>query len=189
MKSWSMKNPALSAADVCRRSRITITPTAAHFALFRFAYSSECRVELSGVREPLHHGVEANAALADESRCFRDCAFVGVGSGETDPDLMAAEHRPRAFAWRVLVIDELALPATVGARVGADVIEKAIASPHQAVVQKHDAGVAAIDTVEHPDVNGIKTIADAASGCNDRWGSFLTDRCHHPTERNPRQLH
>ena len=31
----------------------------------------------------------------------------------------------------------------------------------RAVMQHHDAGVAAVDAIEHPDVNGIESVADA----------------------------
>jgi hypothetical protein len=86
----------------------------------------------------------------------------GVAAGKADADLIAAEHRPLALARRVLVIDEFALPAAVGAGVGADIVEKCIAAADPAVVQHHDAGIAAVDAVEHPDMNGIKTVADPA---------------------------
>src|ERR1700722_8121316 len=82
--------------------------------------------------------------------------------GKAEAALIAAEHRPFALVRRVLVIDEFALPAAVGAGVGADIVEKCIAAADPAIVQHHGPGIAAVDAVEHPDVNGIKTVADPA---------------------------
>src|SRR6202163_1946689 len=118
--------------------------------------------ESSRLGQLLQDGAEANAALAGQSGRFGDRALIGVGAGKTDADLIAAEHRPLALARRVLVIDEFALPPAVRAGVGADIIEERIAAADPAIVQHHDAGVAAVDTVKHPDTNGIKTVADAA---------------------------
>src|SRR6266705_4349521 len=113
-------------------------------------------------RHLLQYRAEAHAALADKRSRFRDRAFVGVGAGKADADLVAAEHRPLAHAWRVLVIDELALPPAVHTGVGADIIEERVATVDPAVVQHHDAGIAAIDTIKHPNVNGIEAVTDAA---------------------------
>src|SRR5262249_32818445 len=99
-------------------------------------------------------------------------------------------HGPLASAWRVLVIDEFALPAPVGTGVSADIVEEAVTSAHQTIAQQHDAGVATVDAVEHSDVNGIKTVADTTrSRRHDRRRGLLTNRRHNPTERHSWQLH
>src|SRR5580692_52311 len=110
----------------------------------------------------LQHRAEANAALACKRGGFRDRALVGVGAGKTDADLVTAKHRPLAPAPRVLVIDEFAFPFAVSARVAAEIIEEAIAAADSAIEQQHDAGIAAVDAIEHPDVNGVKTVRNAA---------------------------
>src|ERR1700687_5664507 len=115
----------------------------------------------SGLRQLLQHRAEANAALARQGGCFRDRSLIGVGAGKPDADFVAAEHRPFPLAWRVFVVDEFALPSAVRTGVGADIIEERIAAADSAVVQHHDAGIAAVDTVKHPDMNGIKPVADA----------------------------
>src|SRR5206468_5913741 len=107
-------------------------------------------------------------------------AFVGVGSGKANADLVTAEHRPLADAWRVLVIDELALPPAVHTGVGANLIKERVATVDSAVVQHHDAGIATIDAIEHPNVNGIKAVTDTAlSDRSDRRRGLLTDGGHH----------
>ena len=58
--------------------------------------------------------LETNAALAGERGGFAFRAFVVVGAGKADADLMAAEQRPLALAQRMLVVDDLALPSAVG---------------------------------------------------------------------------
>src|SRR6202158_6189906 len=117
--------------------------------------------ECSRLGQLLQHGAEANAALAGESGRFRDRSLIGVGAGNADADLVAAEHRPLALARRVLVVDEFALPPAVRAGVGADVVEERVATAYPAIVQHHDAGVAAVDAVEHPDVYRIEAVFDA----------------------------
>src|SRR4051794_31011312 len=111
---------------------------------------------------PCRHRAEANAAFAGQRGGFGHRSLIGVGAGKADTDLIAAEHGPLALARGVLVIDQLAFPFAVRTGAGADIIEKAIAAADPAVVQHHDAGVAAVDAVKHPDVNGIKTVCDPA---------------------------
>src|SRR5215210_879128 len=136
-------------------------------------------------RQLLQHRGEANAALAGKRGGFGHCSLIGVGAGKADTDLIAAEHRPLALARGVLVIDELAFPFAVTAGAGADIIEKGIAATNPAVVQHHDAGVAAVDAVKHPYVNGIKAVSYAAFSrrpCRRR--SRFADRRHHRVEGN-----
>ena len=56
-------------------------------------------------------------------------------------------------------------------------------------MQHHHSGVAAANAVEHPDVNGIQTVANPAY-LGRRYGrrGRLTDRGHHRVERNAGQL-
>src|ERR1700686_3315174 len=117
--------------------------------------------ESSCLGQLLQDGAEANAALAGQCGRFRDRALVGAGAGKADADLVAAEHRPLALARRVLVVDEFALPPAVRAGVGADIIEECVAAAYSAIVQHHDAGIAAVDTVQHPDVDRIEAVFDA----------------------------
>src|ERR1700687_3369524 len=117
--------------------------------------------ECSRLGQLLQHGAEANAALAGQSGRFGDRALIGVGAGKADADLVAAEHRPLALARRVLVGGEFALPPAVRAGVGADIIEERVAAADPAIVQHHDAGVAAVDAVKHPDVYRIEAVFDA----------------------------
>src|SRR5438445_632260 len=84
-------------------------------------------------------------ALAAERGGFAYGAHVGVGAGKADADLVAAEYRPLALARGVLVIDEFAFPPAIGAGVGTDIVEERIAAADPAIVQHHDAGVAAVD--------------------------------------------
>src|ERR1019366_986894 len=132
------------------------------------------------LRQLLQHRAEANAALAGQSGRFRDRSLIGVGARKTDADLVAAEHRPLALARRVLVIDEFTLPPAVRAGVGAEIIEKRIAAADPAIVQHHDAGVAAVDAVKHPDMNRIKSVPDAAlSGRRYRRRGLFANGGHH----------
>src|SRR5262245_5159796 len=96
-------------------------------------------------RHLFQYHAEANAALSNKRSRFGDCAFVGIGAGKADADLVASKNRPLADTWRVLVIDKLALPSAVQTGVGADIIEVRIATVDPAVVQHHDAGIAPID--------------------------------------------
>ena len=85
--------------------------------------------------------------------------------------------------------EQSALPAAVGTAVGADIVEERITAANLAIVQHHDAGIAAVDAVKHPDMNGVKTIADAAfSDQNDRRRGLFADGSHHRVEDNARQL-
>src|SRR4029077_6079737 len=111
------------------------------------------------------------------------------GAGKADADLVAAEQRSLADAWRVLVIGELALPPAVYTGLGANIIEERVATVDSAVVQHHDAGIAAIDAIKHPNVNGIEAVTDAAlSDRSDGWRGLLADGGHRRVEGNARQL-
>src|SRR4051812_48920114 len=118
--------------------------------------------DASPPREFLHHRLEADAALAGERGRFGFGALFGVAAGEADADFMAAEHRPLALARRMLLADEFALPSAARGRVGADIGEVPVAAADPAVMQHHDVGVAAVDTVEHPDVDRVESVGDAA---------------------------
>src|SRR5260370_1054664 len=99
----------------------------------------------------------------------------------TPPPKPAYTASPRrSLAGRWWGVQALPLPPAFGAGVGADINKERITAADLAVVQHHDAGVAAIDAVEHPDMNGVKTITDAAfSGRNDRRRRLFADGCHH----------
>ena len=67
-----------------------------------------------------------------------------------------------ALGRRVLLVEDLALPAAVLGGVGAEIIEEGVAAEDAAVVEQHHAGQAALDAVEHAQVDGIETVDDAA---------------------------
>ena len=102
---------------------------------------------------------------------------------------MAAEHRILAPRRRMLLVEYLALPAAVLRGVGAEIIEERVATEDAAVIEQHHAGQAAIDAVEHADVDGIEAVDDAAfadaAGDRDR---LLLDRGHDRTKRHPGQF-
>src|SRR3954453_14795404 len=109
---------------------------------------------LCTLRRPhqLDHSGEAKAALAGERRRLQQRALLVTRAGKADPDLMAAENGILAFCRRVLLIEDLALPAAGRRGVAAKVIEECVAAENAAVMQQHDPGQAAFDPVEHPDV-------------------------------------
>src|SRR5215212_1016020 len=140
---------------------------------------------LLAVGQLLQNRAEADASLAYKRGGFRDRALLGVGTGEADPDLVAAEHRALALARRVLMIDEFAFPFAVRTGAGADIIEERIAAAHSAILQHHDAGVTAVDAVHHPDVHRIVAVPDASFSW--RAGGrrrLLADRSHQRVEGN-----
>ena len=102
---------------------------------------------------------------------------------------MAAEHGILPHCRRVLLVEDLAFPTAVLRSVGTEIIEEGVAAEDAAVVEQHHAGEAPLDTVKHPDVNGIEAVDDAAlteaTGDRDR---FLLDRRHDGLERHARQL-
>ncbi len=89
----------------------------------------------------------------------------------------------------MLVIDQLALPPAVGTGVGADIVEEGVAAADPAVMQHHDAGIAAVNAVEHPDVDRVKPVGDAIGPGRHRGRRRrFADRGHHRTEGNAGQL-
>src|SRR4051812_1758311 len=112
---------------------------------------------------------QPQAALSGQCDGFQFRTLAVAGAGKTDTHLVAAKHRIFALRRRVLLVDDLALPAAGGRAVGPKVIEEGIAAEDAAVHQQHHPGKAGIDAVERADVNGIEPIDDAA-------GSDLADR-------------
>ena len=102
---------------------------------------------------------------------------------------MPAEDGVLPHGRRVLLIQDLTLPAALLRGVGAEIIERGIAAQDAAFIEQHDAGQAALDTVKHADVNGIETVDDAplADATGDRYGVLL-DRRHHRVERHAGQF-
>src|SRR5581483_6386466 len=99
---------------------------------------------------------------------------------------MPAEQRTLAEARRVFAIDDLALPSAVLGIVGAEIIEIGITAADAPVLQHHDAGVAAINAVEHADVDGIESIADAIrADTAGRRRIGIVDRRQHALEDDP----
>src|SRR5258705_9113565 len=86
------------------------------------------------------HRRQANAALARERDRFEFGALLVAGAGESDADLMAAEHGDLAFRRGMLLIEDFALPAAVRGSVGAEIVKERVAAENAAVDQQHDAG-------------------------------------------------
>src|SRR5882757_5937429 len=138
-----------------------------------------CDYALSRHQLPQHR-LEADAALAGERGGFAFRAVIVIAAGKADADFVAAEHRPLAPARRVLVIDQFALPAALRAAVSADIVEEGIAAADAAVMQHHDAGVAGVDAVEHPDVERIESVGDTVGSAGARrWRRILADPSQH----------
>src|SRR5882757_8616078 len=102
---------------------------------------------------------------------------------------MAAEHRILTPCRCVLLVEDLALPAAILRRIGAEIVERRVAAEDAAVVEQHHPGQAAVDAIKHANVNGIEPVdyaafADAA-GDRDR---FLLDRRHDRTEHRSWQF-
>src|ERR1700722_2463656 len=94
-----------------------------------------------------------------------------------------------ALGRRVLLIEDLALPAAIRRAVGPEIIEERIAAEDAAIMEQHDAGQAAVDAVEQPDVDGIQPVDDAALA--DRAQSrrdLVFDRGHHRAKDRARHL-
>ena len=113
----------------------------------------------------------ANAVASSSAPC------VIAGAGKADADLVSAEDGVLAFGRGVFPVEDLAFPAAVLRGVGADIVEERIAAEDTALVEQHHAGQAALDAVEHPDVDGIEAVDDAVvaepAGDRDR---LLLDR-------------
>jgi len=75
---------------------------------------------------------------------------------------MAAEDRIFTLRWRVLLVEDLALPAAVGRGVGAEVVEKGVTAEDAAVEQQHNAGQAGLDAVERAKLERIEPVDDTA---------------------------
>ncbi len=128
---------------------------------------------------------EAELRFTSERGGLNLRAGFGVGAGETNADLIAAEDVLFALARRVFAVDQRSLPAAVGRGVGSDIMERCIAAMDPAVMQHHHAGIAAADPVEHRDVHGIETVANALrAGRRDTGSQIISDRGHHRAERD-----
>src|SRR6187551_1237632 len=108
----------------------------------------------------LEYRGHAKAAFAGQRGRLQQRAFLVAGAGEADADLMAAEDRVLAHRGRVFLIEDLALPAAILRAVRTEIIERGVAAQDTAFIEQHDAGQAALDTVEHADVNRIEAIGD-----------------------------
>ncbi len=97
---------------------------------------------------------------------------------------MTTEHGVFAFRRRVLLVEDLALPAAVGRGIGAKVIEEGVAAEDAAVQQQHDARQAGFDSVERAKPDGIEPVDNAAlpDGA-DRWQRLVVE----PRQLGPEQ--
>src|SRR5215468_8503896 len=99
---------------------------------------------------------ETQAALARKRSGFEPGALGVASAGETDPDLMAAEHGMVGLRRRMFLIEDLALPSTAFGGVGTEIIEECVAAEDSAFVEDHHPSQAAIDAVEHFEPKGIE---------------------------------
>ena len=138
--------------------------------------SSHSRRQASRLHELFQYRAKANASFACKRGRFRESSFFIVATREPDADLVTTEHLPRALARGVLMVDQFALPSAIRTGAGADVIEKCVTTADFTVVQHHHTGVAAVEAVKHPDVNGIETVSNRAfSGRRHRGQQFCMD--------------
>src|SRR5581483_4690511 len=105
---------------------------------------------------------ETQAALAGERGCLQQRAVLVAGAGKTDADFMASEDRVLALGRRVLLVEDLALPAAVRAGVAADIIERRVAAEDTASLEQHHASEAAVDAIEQAQMDGVEAVDDAA---------------------------
>src|SRR5947209_8143673 len=137
----------------------------------------------SGPAHQFEHRRQAKAALAGERGCFQQRSVLPAAAGKSDPDLMAAEHGIIAFDGRMFLVEDLPLPAAFLGGVAAEVIERCIAAENATVIEQHDAGQAALDTIEHTQVNGIEPVDDAAlTHAAGDWDWLLLNRGQHGLE-------
>ena len=61
----------------------------------------------------LEHGGHAQAALAGKRGCLKQRALLVAGAGKADTDFMATQYGVLARRRRVLLIEDLALPAAI----------------------------------------------------------------------------
>ena len=99
-------------------------------------------------------GNELQAALSGQSGGLPVGAVSIAVAGKADADFVAAEHRI-AFRCRVLLVDNLALPSTIGGGLGAEIIEERVAAEDVAVMQHHHSGKPACEPVEQPNMYRI----------------------------------
>src|SRR3954470_12508923 len=102
-----------------------------------FFVSSIGATSFAGIRSPddalgrphqLQRGGQPQAALARQRNGFEFSTRFVAGARKTDADLMAAEHGVFALRRRVLLIEDLALPAAIGRGVGAEIVEECVAA-------------------------------------------------------------
>src|SRR5207302_11020441 len=110
----------------------------------------------------LRLGGERTTGSSRRRNGCRSSTRLVAGAGKTDADLMAAEYAVFAFRRRVLLVEDLALPAAVGRGIGAEVIEESIAAEDAAVQQQHDTRQAGLNAVECANLDGIEPIDNAA---------------------------
>src|SRR5262249_39677362 len=123
------------------------------------------------------------AALARERRGLDRGAFLVARAGKTDADLMTAEHGVFAPGRRVLLVEDLAFPAAIGAGVGAEIIEERVAAEDAAVIEQHHAGHSAVDAIKRAKMDGIESVDDSTlAHAAGNWQRLLLDRRHHRFE-------
>src|SRR4029077_17834720 len=109
----------------------------------------------------LEHRVETQAALAGERGCLELRAMLIAAAGETDTHFVTAENRVLVLGRRMLLVEDLPLPAAVFRSVAAEIIEECIAAEDAAVIEQHHPGQAALNAVQHAEVDGIEAVDDA----------------------------
>src|SRR6476661_9832667 len=129
-------------------------------------------ISMTGLGAPhqLEHRGEAEAALTGERGRIQERALFVAGAGETNADFVAAEYRIFSLGRRVLLIEDLALPAAVLRGIGAEIVERRVAAEDAAIIEQHHPGQPAFDAIKHPDVERVEPVGDAAlaDGAGDR---------------------
>src|SRR6202011_1712403 len=93
--------------------------------------ASRARARVRPSLQPPHqfqHRAQSQTALAGERGGFEQRPLSVAGAGKADTDLVAAEYRVLALGRRVLLIEDLALPAAILRGVAADVVERGVAA-------------------------------------------------------------
>src|SRR4029079_9287119 len=107
---------------------------------------------------------ERDAVLADQCRAVDVSRPLGKGSGEAATYLAAAEDEIEAHGLGVLVDDHLATPFAPAERIGAGIVEEAVAS-HDAASQKHDdAGRVTLLGAAHVDPERVEAVDHSGLG-------------------------